>query len=46
MNLPQLRNIIRAYNGHGTDAENYANAAVENLELAISGKGVLYFYEK
>ena len=46
MNLPQLRNIIRAYNGHGTDAENYANAAVKNLELAISGKGVLYFYEK
>ena len=46
MTTEQLKTIIKAYNGSGPEAEKYANNALKNLELALTNKGTLYFYEK
>ncbi|WP_312057095.1 hypothetical protein [Acinetobacter courvalinii] len=46
MTTEQLKKVIKAYNGSGPEAEKYANNALANLNLAITGKGTLYFYEK
>lgn len=41
-----LYTILRAYNGPGDSSKTYADDAMQILNLAISQKGVLYFYEK
>jgi len=46
MSYSDLHKVIAAYNGSGIEAKKYADNAIANLNLAISGKGTLYFYEK
>lgn len=38
--------IVRVYNGSGNASIEYADRAINNLDNAIGGVGVLYFYEK
>lgn len=42
----QLYLILRAYNGPGSASIEYADRAINNLDNAIGGVDVLYFYEK
>ncbi len=46
MSYENLHKVIAAYNGPGSASKKYADNAMANLNLAMTGKGALYFYEK
>lgn len=46
LSYEMLYEVLKAYNGSGYKADGYAKNAINNLNLSISNKGVLYFYER